>query len=312
MATRVGFDGGWAPNPSYVQVCTGSTGHTEVVRVTYDPKVVSYARLLEVFFAQSRSNMMGEKIQYRSVIFYLNEAQHKAALAALAKRPKSPPTLTAIERATPFYEAEEYHQHYFQKHNMKSCAINTSANTGTGSGASPSMCALPGPGAGVSACALPSQPATSQVSPLKKVRIFTVASGKITEVPVVKKSEQAWRAQLTKEQFHILREGGTETPFHNAFWDNHAEGIYRCAACGADLFSSSDKYNSGTGWPSFDAPVSQLNVTEVTDDYHGMKRTEVRCTCCGSHLGHVFDDGPDPTGRRYCIDSGALTFVPTK
>ncbi len=120
VVTRVGYAGGTVPYPSYEQVCTGRTGHTEVVEVTYDTKMVSYARLLEVFFAQHDSTRQ-EKTQYRSVIFYLSEAQRQAVLAAIAKRPKTPPTLTAVEQAGPFYQAEEYHQHYFRKHHLTTC-----------------------------------------------------------------------------------------------------------------------------------------------------------------------------------------------
>ena len=120
VSTRVGYAGGTVPHPSYEQVCSGRTGHTEVVEVTYDTRQVSYARLLGVFFTQHNPTVR-QITQYRSVIFYLNEAQHKAALAAIANRPKTPPTLTAVEQAGPFYQAEDYHQHYFKKHHLKSC-----------------------------------------------------------------------------------------------------------------------------------------------------------------------------------------------
>lgn len=295
VATRVGYAGGTVPHPSYEQVCSGRTGHTEVVEVSYDPDKVSYAHLLQVFF-KLHDPTEQQKTQYRSVIFYLNEEQHQAALAALANLPKSPRALTAVEEAGPFYEAEEYHQHYLQKHHLKSCSTNAAPSADTGA----------------SACALPGQPASAHASNATTVHIFTVADGKTTEMPVVKKSEEAWRAQLTAEQFHILREGGTEPAFNNAFWDNHAAGLYRCAACGTDLFASNAKFDSGSGWPSFTAPVSPLNLTEVVDRSYGMERTEVRCARCGGHLGHVFHDGPLPSGMRYCIDSGALVFVPAK
>ena len=145
------------------------------------------------------------------------------------------------------------------------------------------------------------------------VNIYSSADGgKVTALPVITKSDEEWRAQLTANQFYILREGGTEPAFDNAYWNNHQVGIYLCAASGTEVFSSRDKYDSGTGWPSFTAPISPLNIIEVPDHSYGMDRTEVRCARDGSHLGHVFDDGPPPTGKRYCIDSGALIFEPAK
>lgn len=128
-----------------------------------------------------------------------------------------------------------------------------------------------------------------------------------TMSPMMHKTEEEWKKELTPEQYRVLREKGTEPAFTGAYWNEHGKGMYHCVACGQELFSSDTKFDSGTGWPSFDRPLAEGRVKEVVDASHGMQRTEVVCARCGSHLGHVFNDGPEETtGMRYCINSCSL------
>ena len=281
-----GYAGGTAESANYDAVSAGRTAHAEVVKVTYDASQITYAQLLHVFFS-THNPLTGNGQhpdygrQYRPAVFYANDDQQRVAAAYIAQLNEAgvfdKPIETGLEKLDAFYPAEDYHQDFVAKN--------------------------------------PDHPYVRQwaVPKMKKLRqtfghlLQTSRSeGNVTRI---EKSDEQWRKQLTSEQYRILREQGTERAGSSPLNNEKREGTYVCAGCELELFESSTKFNSGTGWPSFFAPI-EGHVDEKVDRSHGMVRTEVECARCGGHIGHVFDDGPKPTGLRYCLNGVALDFKP--
>jgi peptide methionine sulfoxide reductase msrA/msrB len=269
-----GYTGGHTDNPTYKEVCSETTGHFEAVQITYDPSIISYEKIVSLFWKQIDPTDEGGQFydrgeSYRTAIFYHNEEQKMAAETSKKELQESgrfnKSIATLILPAQRFYKAEEYRQEYHKKNPFH----------------------------------------------YKRYREGSGRDRFIKDNWEQKERKEEILNKLNPLQWKVTQNNATEPPFQNEFWNHDEEGLYVDIVSGDPLFSSLDKFESGCGWPSFTKPVRQASVEEKEDLSHGMIRTEVRSKEADSHLGHVFTDGPrDRGGLRYCINSAALRFIP--